>query len=136
MSIEIGTLGTATLTVRGDDLATVTCQQPADGFPPVLATARMIGLMELAASRVFHPLLKEGEVSVGVSIDIMHTAATPIGAEVTAEARFKGMEGKLHLFEVSARDAGGEIGRGTHKRAIVTSERVASGAFRRCQAAS
>ena len=134
MSIEIGTLGTAALTVFGGDLATVLNQQPDDGFPPVLATTRMIGLMELAGARALQPLLKDGEVSVGVGIDVMHTAATPIGALVTAEARFIGMDGKLYVFEVAARDPGGEIGRGTHKRAIVSSERLLSGASRRCKA--
>lgn len=132
MDFEIGTTGTAEITVCGNDLATVLNQRPGDGFPPVLATARMIGLMELAGSRALHPLLKDGELSVGVSIDVAHAAATPIGAKVCAEARFTGMEGKLYVFEVVARDPGGEIGRGTHKRAIVAAERLLAGATRRC----
>jgi len=32
---------------------------------------------------------------------------------------------------VSASDAGGEIGRGTHRRAIVAAERLVQGALRR-----
>ena len=51
MTTELGTTGTATLVVDGGDLATVLNQAPGDDFPPVLATARMIGLRELAASR-------------------------------------------------------------------------------------
>lgn len=132
MALAIGAVGTAEMTVGGIDLATVLNQRPGDGFPPVLATARMIGLMELAGSRALHPLLKEGELSVGVSIDVVHTAATPIGARVRAEARFAGMEGKLYVFEVVASDPGGEIGRGMHKRAIVAAERLLAGAERRC----
>lgn len=135
MSIEVGTTGKAAMTVRESDLATVLNQLPNDGFPAVLATMRMIGLMELAGSRALHPLLKAGELSVGVSVDVVHTAATPVGAEVRAEARFIGMDGKLHVFEVVAYDPGGEIGRGTHKRAIVSSERLLSGAARRCAGA-
>ena len=92
--------------------------------------------MELAASRALHPLLKEGEVSVGVGVDIMHTAATPIGARVATEARFTGMEGKLYVFELSVRDPGGEVGRGIHKRAIVSAERLQAGATRRCSGAA
>jgi predicted thioesterase len=64
----------------------------------------------------------------------VHTAATPIGAKVTAQARFTGMDGKFYLFEVVARDPGGEIGRGTHRRAIVSADRLVSGAVRRCGA--
>jgi predicted thioesterase len=91
----------------------------------------MVALMELAAARVLRPHLGAGELSVGVSVDVMHTAATPPGATVTATARFLGREGKLFLFEVSAADNAGEIGRGRHKRAVVASERLVAGAARR-----
>jgi len=91
----------------------------------------MIALMEVAASRVLVPLLGPGELSVGVTVDINHTAPTPLGAEVTATARYAGREGKLFLFEVSCADKGGEVGRGWHKRAIVSNERLQSGAERR-----
>jgi len=133
--LEIGIIGSASLVVTGADLATVLNQAATDGFPPVLATARMIGLMELAASRAMHGILGSGELSVGVNLQITHSAATPIGALVTAEARFIAMEGKLFLFEVIARDPGGEIGRGTHKRAVVSSDRLIQGAGRRCNPA-
>ena len=129
--LEPGAVGTATITVSGGDLATVLNQTPEDGFPAVLATARMIGLMELAASRAMRGALGAGELSVGVSLDISHGAATPIGVQVTAQAKFIGKDGKLFLFEVSASDAGGEIGRGTHRRAIVAAERLVQGAQRR-----
>lgn len=135
MTIEIGTQGTATLTVSGLDLATCLNQRPEDNFPGVFATTRMIGLMELAGSRALHPMLTAGEVSVGVSVDIVHTAATPIGETVSAEATFTGRDGKLYVFDVVARDAGGEIGRGTHRRAIVSEERLLAGAARRCAGA-
>jgi predicted thioesterase len=80
---------------------------------------------------VLIPLLSPGELSVGVTVDINHTAPTPLGAEVTATARYAGREDKLFLFEVSCADKGGEVGRGWHKRAIVSSERLQSGAARR-----
>lgn len=132
MNIEVGHIGMADMVVSGADLATVLNQQPNDGFPPVLATARMIGLMELAGSRALHPALADDQLSVGVSIEVAHTAATPIGVKVSAEAKFTGMDGKLFVFEVVAHDSAGEIGRGTHKRALVSSERLLSGAIRRC----
>jgi predicted thioesterase len=91
----------------------------------------MVGLMEVAAARILAPHLREGEVSVGVSVDVVHTAATPPGATVTATAKLIGREGKLFVFEISAADPGGEVGKGTHKRAIVNSERLLAGAARR-----
>lgn len=127
----VDSTATARLTVTPSDLATVLNLEPGDGFPPVFATSRMVGLMEVAAARVLRPHLREGEASVGVSVEVVHTAATPLGATVTAAARFVGREGKLFRFEISASDDAGEIGRGTHKRAIVNAERLVAGASRR-----
>ena len=73
---------------------------------PVFSTARMVALMEVAASRVLKPLCGPGELSVGGTVDISHTAPTPLGAEVTATARYAGREGKLFLFDVSCADKG------------------------------
>ncbi len=129
--LDPDTTGTATLIVGPQDLASSIASVTGDSFPPVFATARMVALMEVAASRVLVPLLGPGELSVGVTVDINHTAPTPLGAEVTATARYAGREGKLYLFEVSCADKGGEVGRGWHKRAIVSSERLQSGAARR-----
>lgn len=123
--------GTASLVVGEDDLATRLNQHPGDAFPPVFATARMIGLMELAAARALQPRLAEGELSVGVSIDVGHGAATCLGAEVKASARLVGREGRLYVFEVVAHDPGGEIGHGLHRRAIVATDRLLAGARRR-----
>ena len=129
--LELNTTGTAQLVVGPQDLASSLPVEMGDEFPPVLATARMVALMEIAAARVLQPLLGPGELSVGVTVDISHTAPTPLGAEVIASARYAGREGKLFLFEVSAADPGGEVGRGWHKRAIVLSERLQSGAAKR-----
>ena len=121
----------AHFTVSPSDLASALNLEPADAFPPVFATSRMVALMELAAARVLRPHLGPGELSVGVTLDVFHTAATPPGATVPATARFTGREGKLFVFEVLATDDAGEIGRCTHKRAVVATERLIAGAARR-----
>lgn len=129
--LEIGSVGIASTVVSGADLATVLNQTPEDAFPPVYATSKMIGLMELAAARAMRSILQPGERSVGVSLDVQHTAATPIGVQVEARATFLRQEGKLYVFEVVARDSGGEVGKGTHKRAIVNESRLLQGAGNR-----
>ena len=134
--LELNATGTAQLIIGPQDLANSLSIEMGDNFPAVLATARMIALMEIAAARLLQPLLGPGELSVGVTVDVSHTAPTPLGAEVTSTARYAGREGKLFLFEVSASDPGGEIGRGWHKRAIVTSERLQSGAAKRVSSAN
>ena len=132
--LEINTTASASIVVQTSDLASA-LQIDDDKFPPVLATARMVALMEVAAARVLKPLLGPGELSVGVSVDVVHAAPTPVGASVVATATFTGREGKLFVFQVVASDDAGEVGRGTHKRAIVSTERIVSGAARRARSA-
>ncbi|HKY30759.1 MAG TPA: hypothetical protein VJM12_22755 [Pyrinomonadaceae bacterium] len=129
--IEIGAQATASRTVTAADLASALSDNHADHFPDVFATARMVALMELAAARVLKPLLTDGELSVGVTVDVSHSAATALGDSVSATATYVGREGKLYIFEVMARDTAGEIGRGTHRRAIISTTRLLEGAERR-----
>ena len=101
---DIGLTASAEIRVTDNDLASALRFQPGDEFPAVFATSRLVALMEVAAARVLRPYLEEGEASVGVSVDIVHTAATPPGGVVIATARFVRHEGKLFVFEVSASD--------------------------------
>ena len=128
---EADSTASAHFTVAPSDLASALNLEPEDAFPAVFATSRMVALMELAAARLLRPHLRPGELSVGVTLDVVHTAATPVGATVSATAKFLGREGKLFVFEILATDDAGEIGRCTHKRAVVTTERLVAGAARR-----
>ena len=124
-------IATANVRVTDGELASSLRFDVDDQFPAVYATSRMIALMELAASRVLRPGLEGDELSVGVAVDVLHTAATPPGATVTATARYVAKEGKLFVFEVIATDDAGEIGRGTHKRAVISTARLEAGAAKR-----
>ncbi len=79
--LEINTTATAELVVGPQDLASSISSETGDEFPAVFATATMVALMEIAAARVLQPLLGPGELSVGVTVDISHTAPTPPGAQ-------------------------------------------------------
>jgi predicted thioesterase len=128
---EPGAAATVEIVVGPSDLASAVGVDSRDAFPPVLATARMVALMEIAAARVLGPHLEDGEMSVGVTLDVSHSAATPPGAAVTAAATYRGRDGKLFLFDVAVRDPAGEVGRGTHRRAVVATERLLAGSARR-----
>lgn len=94
--------------------------------------------MEIAAARLLQPVLQPGEVSVGVQIGITHSAPTPEGAEVIVTATYRGRGGrggKMYMFEIVARDDGGEIGTASHERAIVDGERLVRGSRRRIEKA-
>ena len=52
-------------------------------------------------------------------MNIKHTRATPLGANVYAEAELIEIDNKKLTFSVVAFDEMGEIGRGTHMRYII-----------------
>ena len=86
----------------------------------VLATPVMINLIEAAALKAVEHLLPEGHQSLGIHLDVSHTAATPVGLRVTATAEVKAVEGRTISFRVEARDEREHIGGGTHKRVVVS----------------
>ncbi len=89
------------------------------GTLPVFATPAMAALMEKAAADALETRLPDGWTSVGVSLDIAHLSATPLGMAVRAEAEVTAVEGKKIAFAVRAYDEAGEIGRGAHTRFAV-----------------
>jgi len=121
----------ASIVVTAQDAESRIALAPTDAFPEVFSTSRMIALMELAAARAMSPMLGDGQLSVGVSINVRHTAATPVGSTVRALATFVCTESKLMHFRVEAFDESGVIGTGEHARAIVDTARLISGAERR-----
>ena len=74
---DVNSTASAHFIVAPSDLASALNLEPEDAFPPVFATSRMVALMELAAARLLRPHLRPGELSVGVTLDVVHTAATP-----------------------------------------------------------
>lgn len=67
-------------------------------------------------------------------MDTTHSAPTPEGEKVDAEATYLGRTGdgdKLFKFDIVARDAGGEIGRYRHVRAIVDTAKMEKRAVKR-----
>jgi predicted thioesterase len=87
------------------------------GSLPVFATPALVALMEQAAVNAL--ALPPGETSVGVLLEITHTAATPVGMNVRAEAEVTGEEGRKLIFRVSAADESGPVGAGRHERVRV-----------------
>ena len=122
--LKVGTTGTLELTVGGSDVIHLGASQPVSAI--VFCTPSMINLMEHAAREALRPFLDDSEESVGVNVVVEHLAATPINAGVRAEALVTAIEGRLVDFEIAAFDEREQIGRGTHRRAIIQMERFVS----------
>jgi fluoroacetyl-CoA thioesterase len=114
--ITPGLTGKAQLVVTADHTAPFV----GSGRIAVLATPVMINLIEAAALKAVEHLLPEGHQSLGIHLDVSHTAATPVGLLVTATAEVTTVEGRTISFRVAAYDEREQIGGGTHKRVVVS----------------
>ena len=88
-------------------------------MPAVFATGFMVGLMEWTCTQLLAPHLDAGEGSLGVHIDVSHTAATPPGLTVTMEAECVAVDGSRITFAVKAHDGMDAIGEGRHQRFVL-----------------
>lgn len=113
--VPVGTKGLYQFVVEEKDLAGMM----ESTLPPVLATAIMSLAMEMAAIDALKDYLEPGEMTVGAIVNVTHTAATPEGWEVRAEAEVTKSDGRRIEFNVSASDEMEPIGSGTHIRAVV-----------------
>jgi len=75
--------------------------------------------MEWTCMQLLAPHLEPGEGSLGVHIDVSHTAATPPGLSVTVDAECLAVEGPLVTFKVKAHDGLDAISEGRHQRFVV-----------------
>jgi fluoroacetyl-CoA thioesterase len=121
--LEPGLTATVTREVSASDTATAF----GSGDVPVLATPRVLALVEEAAVAAVRTHLDPGATSVGVAVSIDHMRATPVGAVVEAVATVTAVEGRRILFEVAALVAGQVVARGTHIRTIVDRETFLGG---------
>jgi len=96
-----------------------TARAVGSGSLDVFATPMMIALMEKAACEALCGALEIGQTSVGAQISVSHTAASPLGSEISATATITSVNGRKVEFEVNASDEMGEIGNGTHTRVVV-----------------
>ena len=88
----------------------------------VFSTPSMISEMEetcrLLLKEQFLKVDSEWD-SVGTVVDINHTAATPVGAEIILKAEIIGVDGRRVQFKVSTEDNLEQMGEGKHERFII-----------------
>ncbi len=125
MEITVGMKGEAFTLVERED----TAKEVGSGDLLVYATPCMVALMEGAACEAIAEALSDTQTTVGTMLSIEHISATPVGLDVRAEAEVTAVEGKVITFAVRAFDEAGEIGKGTHKRVIVNSQKFLDKAY-------
>lgn len=125
MEITIGLKGEVGTLVERED----TAKEVGSGDLLVYATPCMVALMEGAACEAIADCLSDSQTTVGTALNIEHISATPVGLDVRAEAEVTAVEGKVITFRVTAYDEIGEIGRGSHTRVIVNSQKFLEKAY-------
>lgn len=117
--LKEGVKGTQEIMVTEENTAKVM----GSGALDVFATPAMIALMEKTAWTSVADELDEGCGTVGISLNVAHSAPTPLGMKVTCESELTGIDGRKLTFCVKAYDEKGVIGEGTHERFIIQNEK-------------
>jgi fluoroacetyl-CoA thioesterase len=89
-------------------------------MPRVFATGYMVGLFEWACIQALNPHIHwPEEQTVGIHVDLSHTAATPPGLTITVRGMLEKVEGRKLTFSLTADDGVDTISQGHHVRFVI-----------------
>lgn len=90
----------------------------------VLATPRMVGVMERTCMLAVWGALPDESTCVGFEVNIRHVGAAPVGSRCVCRAELYEVEQNRKLrFRVEVTQDGRVIGTGTHERRVLDRER-------------
>ena len=89
------------------------------GDVPVLATPRVVALVEGAACLAIAGTIDDERTTVGTHIEMQHLKPSPIGSDVRAMATLAEVDGRLLHFEIEAYMGDDVVAVGKHSRVIV-----------------
>lgn len=112
MAIAPGLVGEVEITVQPGD----TADALGNAGVHVLATPRLVALLEQAAIRAVASHLAPGAGTVGTRIDVRHLAATPVGMRARIRATLREVDGRRLVFDIEGHDDAERIVEGTHER--------------------
>ena len=93
-------------------------------MPKVFATGFLVGLFEFSCIKALNPHLDwPKEQTVGVGINMTHTAATPAGMTITVKGKLEKMDGRKLTFSLEAYDDVDKISEATHERFVINAEK-------------
>lgn len=111
-----------------------TARTVGSGTLDVFATPAMMALIEETSWRAVAPYLEEGQGTVGILLNVAHSAPTPLGMTVTCEVELTAVEGRKLTFKVNVQDEKTEIGSGVHERFIVDNQKFQAKANKKAEA--
>jgi predicted thioesterase len=122
MDLTVGLAAMLELTVTPADTAVAL----RSGDVPVLATPRVLALLEEATVAAVAPALAPGLTTVGTRVEVEHLAPTGVGATVVARAALGAVDGRRLAFDVWLDEGARLVARGRVERVVVDRERFVS----------
>ena len=119
MAVRVGQRGTIELEVTEADTAIAL----RSGSLPVLATPRVVALVEEASVAAVGDALTDGHTTVGMKVQLDHLAPTALGRTVVAESTVEAVNGRRISFQVSVSDDRGLVAVGRVTRVVVEIDR-------------
>lgn len=93
-------------------------------MPNVLATGYLVGIVEWACMESLRDYLDEGEISLGIHVNLSHDAATLVGWTIKVQTTIQHIDHRAVTFEIKVTDDRGTVvSTGTHRRGVVNRER-------------
>ena len=117
--LEVGIKGYKELVVTIEDSALYF----ESGELEVLATPRIVTLVEETAYKSISDKLEVNESTVGTKVDLKHIAATPIGMKVICETELIEIDRRRLVFSFTVKDEKEVIAEGIHERFIIDKEK-------------
>ena len=103
-----------------------TAQYFYENLPNVFATPFLAGFMERVSAELINEQIEADEQSVGISMDLKHTAATPLGMGIRLKTEVTAVDGAKLTFKLEAWDEVEKIGEAIHERFIIKPEKFIS----------
>ncbi|WP_085832716.1 thioesterase family protein [Clostridium merdae] len=126
---KIGQTLSRDYTVTAADLASAF----GSGSVTVLATPKIVALMEGVAAELAQGYLEDGITTVGAEISVKHMAPTAEGVTVKITAELTECDGRKFAFTLQAFDNVGLIATGNHVRASIKTANFLKKAQERAQ---
>ena len=119
MPVHSGLAAGIELTVTDEDTALAM----RTGDVPVLATPRVIALVEEASVKAVAPDLAAGQTTVGMRVELSHVSPVLVGQTVRADATLERVEGRRLTFTVAVHGDRGLVAAGKVTRVVVDVDR-------------
>ena len=119
MPVSVGQTASLELEVTENDTALAL----RSGSVPVLATPRVVALVEEVSVAAVGDALEEGTTTVGMKVQLDHLAPTALGRTVVAESTVAEIKGRRISFQVSVTDDRGLVAVGRVTRVVVDVDR-------------